>query len=57
METYHFFSFYVNQILLSPSYKKIRKILGKQFGETSHLKPDNATFEQYMYEIIVWQWQ
>ena len=38
METYPFFSFDVNEILFSSSYTKIREILGKQFGESSHLK-------------------
>ena len=33
-----FFSFDVNEILFSSSYKKIGEILGKQFGESSHLK-------------------
>ena len=34
METYPFLSFDVNEILFSSSYKKIRDILGKQFGES-----------------------
>ena len=37
METHPFFSFDVNEIRFSLSYTKIREILGKQFGESSHL--------------------
>ena len=44
METYPFHSLYANKILLSSSYgKNIREILGKQFGESSHLKKPKPT--------------
>ena len=50
METHPFFSFDVNEIRFSSSYTKIREILGKQFGESSHLKC--LTIKSYLNQNI-----